>query len=191
MSFIKKVKDFFAGLTGGKKGAEEEVVEETHIEPEITVPEPEVVEEPVSEPEVVEEVSDKLEEPVEETVTEPTVEEPEPAPKESEQVEDVKEESRLAKALAFAEAKLDEKKSELSNAEIEMFRSKIASYTDKVGKDEEAALVSVSQLIGGIVTAKKAAPAPKATKKKPAKKKAKTTAKSGETAKKKPAKKKA
>jgi len=59
----------------------------------------------------------------------------------------------LGKALTFAETKLAEKQDNLTNAEIEMFRSKISSYAEKVGKDEEDALVSVSQLIGGITRA--------------------------------------
>ncbi len=201
MSFIKKLKDFFAGLLGGKKAVQEEVVEEKDlVEPKMmesvieTVEDEEEVQETFPEPEAVEDVkvADKVEEPVVETVPEPTVEMSEPVPEEPEQKEDAKEESPLSEALAFAESKLDERKGELSKADIEMFRSKIASFADRVGKDEEAALISVSQLIGGIVTAKKAAPAPKATKKTPAKKKAKTSAKSGEAAKKKkPAKKKA
>ncbi len=59
----------------------------------------------------------------------------------------------LGKALTFAETKLAEKQDKLTNAEVEMFRSKISSYAEKVGKDEEDALVSVSQLIGGITRA--------------------------------------
>ncbi len=59
----------------------------------------------------------------------------------------------LGKALTFAETKLAEKQDNLTNAEIEMFRSKIATYAEQVGKDEEDALVSVSQLIGGITRA--------------------------------------
>ncbi len=59
----------------------------------------------------------------------------------------------LGKALTFAETKLAEKQDKLTNAEIEMFRSKIANYAEHVGKDEEDALVSVSQLIGGITRA--------------------------------------
>lgn len=59
----------------------------------------------------------------------------------------------LGKALTFAETKLAEKQDNLTNAEVEMFRSKISSYAEHVGKDEEDALVSVSQLIGGITRA--------------------------------------
>ena len=86
------------------------------------------------------------------------------------------EESPLAEAIAFAEAKLAEKKDELTPAELEMFKAKLSSYADKVGKDEEDALVSVSQLIGAIAQAKPPQKKPEAEPE-PAEPKKKSTAK--------------
>jgi len=59
----------------------------------------------------------------------------------------------LGKSLNFAEAKLMAKQDKISKAEFAMFKSKIAACAEKVGKDEEAALVSASQIIGGIIRA--------------------------------------
>jgi len=61
--------------------------------------------------------------------------------------------SPLGKALTFAEAQLKAKGDKLSNAELLMFQSKIAALSKSIGKDEDAAMVSVSQLIGGIIRA--------------------------------------
>ncbi|GEM_PF-4943851 len=84
--------------------------------------------------------------------------------------------SQLAKAIAFAEAKLAEKEDMLTTAEVEMFKAKLSSYADKVGKDEEDALVSVSQLIGAIAQAKPPQKKPEAEPE-PAEPKKKSTAK--------------
>ena len=61
--------------------------------------------------------------------------------------------SPLGKALNFAEDKLSSKKSKMSKAEYDLFRSKIDALAKNIGKDEEQALVSASQLIGGIIRA--------------------------------------
>ncbi|HIJ00078.1 MAG: hypothetical protein PWQ88_91 [Candidatus Methanomethylophilaceae archaeon] len=61
--------------------------------------------------------------------------------------------TQLGKALTFAEKKLAEKQDKLNKSELEMFRSKIALHAEKIGKNEDEALIQVSQLIGAITRA--------------------------------------
>jgi len=76
----------------------------------------------------------------------------------------------------------------LSTAEAEMFKAKIDSHAEKVGKDEEAALISVSQTIGAIAKAK-APPAKPEPETEPAEPKKKAPAKKKSSKKKSSAKK--
>ncbi|MGE4274658.1 MAG: hypothetical protein AB7E27_01190 [Candidatus Methanomethylophilaceae archaeon] len=61
--------------------------------------------------------------------------------------------SQLGKALTFAEQKLNEKEDKLPSSVVEFYRGKIAAYAELVGKDEESALIGMSQVIGAIVSA--------------------------------------
>lgn len=61
--------------------------------------------------------------------------------------------SPLGKALTFAEQKLNDKEDKLPSSVVEFYRGKIAAYAQMVGKDEESALIGMSQVIGAIVSA--------------------------------------
>jgi len=60
--------------------------------------------------------------------------------------------TQLGKALTFAEQKLNEKEDKLPSSVVEFYRGKIAAYSQSVGKDEESALIGMSQVIGAIVS---------------------------------------
>lgn len=61
----------------------------------------------------------------------------------------------LAKAIKFAAGKIDTKVSEgkISDAQADVYMERVMSYAPEVGKNEDAALVAVSQVIGSIVEA--------------------------------------
>lgn len=62
-------------------------------------------------------------------------------------------ETQLGKALTFAEQKLNEKEAELPSSVVEFYRGKIEIGSQALGKDEETALISMSQVIGSIINA--------------------------------------
>ncbi len=161
---------------------EEAPVSEPAVEesPEPTIedtPEPVIEEAPVSEPIIEEATEPVIDEDIE---PEPVTQEPVAEKTESDVSEKGKEakkvpaakkgkgakskkggkkaakgygDSPLGKSLNFAMVKLDEKKDGLSEAEYALYRTKIEAFADRVGKDEDEALVSVSQLIGAITRA--------------------------------------
>lgn len=60
-------------------------------------------------------------------------------------------ESQLGKALTFAEQKLNDKEDDIPSSLVEFYRGKISIYSQSIGKDEESALIGMSQVIGAIV----------------------------------------
>lgn len=60
--------------------------------------------------------------------------------------------SKLGKALTFAEQKLNDKEDSIPSSLVEFYRGKISVYSQSVGKDEDSALIGMSQVIGAIVS---------------------------------------
>lgn len=63
--------------------------------------------------------------------------------------------TELSKAIKFAAGKIDDKVAEgkITDAQADVYMERVMSYAPEVGKDEDAALIAVSQVIGSIVEA--------------------------------------
>lgn len=63
--------------------------------------------------------------------------------------------SDLAKAIKYGAEKIDAKVAagKITDAEGDAYMARIMAYADQVGKDEDAALVGVSQILGAVASA--------------------------------------